>query len=325
MRDTRLSDSLGKNDRRQSARLVSVSGFIFPEATRNDPNFGKEDALTSTRVAAQVFYIKAVAHGLISEARDLQFDRYRMFSGPTTSGNYLRLILILVFFPALICRGEESAAGRWEGSVQIPERELKVVVDLAQQGNGGAWIGSIIIPGLNIKGAALSDIAVNGREITFAIKSALAADGAGPPKFKAQLAGDETLSGDFVQAGNSAPFRLMKIGPPQVELPPKSTNVSQEIEGEWKGEYELFGYARHVTVKLTNHSAAGAAAEFVVLGKKTNNLPVDLVTQEGDLLTINSHETGISYEGRLDRKAGEIKGTFTQGPIDLPLVLRRGQ
>jgi hypothetical protein len=237
----------------------------------------------------------------------------------------MRFVLTLLFCSTLLCQGEETAAGRWEGSVQIPERELKVIVDLAQQSGGGAWIGSIIIPGLDIKGATLSDIAVNGPEITFAIKSALAGDRVGQAKFKARLTTDDTLSGDFEQAGNSAPFRLAKIGSAQVELPPKSTTVSTEIEGEWKGEYELFGYTRHVTVRLTNRSADGATAEFVVVGKKTNNLPVDLVTQEGDLLTIDSHETGISYEGRLDRKAGEIKGTFTQGPIDLPLVLRRGQ
>src|SRR4029077_817123 len=104
-----------------------------------------------------------------------------------------------------------------------------------------------------------------------------------------------------------------------------STAIAKEIEGEWKGEYELFGYPRHVTIKLVNRAADGATAEFVVVGKKTNNLPVDLVTQEGDLLTIDSHETGINYEGRLDRKTNEIKGTFAQGPIELPLVLRRSQ
>jgi hypothetical protein len=230
----------------------------------------------------------------------------------------MRFALTFLFCSALFCQAQETAAGRWEGSVQIPDRELKVIVDLAQQSGGPAWIGSIIIPGLNIKGAALSEIAVDGPEVTFAIKSVLA-------KFKAHLTAEEMLSGDFVQAGNTAPFKLAKIGTAQVELPPQSTKVSKEIEGEWKGEYELFGYPRHVTVKLTNHSAEGAAVEFIVVGKKTNNLPIDLVTQEGDLLTIDSQDTGISYEGRFDRKSGDIKGTLTQGPIELPLVLRRGQ
>jgi hypothetical protein len=235
----------------------------------------------------------------------------------------MRLVLTFLIASVLICRAEESPSGRWEGSVQIPGRELKVIIDLASD-DRKIWIGSIIIPGLDIKGAALTDIALNESDVTFAIKSALGAQRVGPAKFKAHLTANGTLAGEFSQAGNTAPFTLEKTGPPQVELPPHSTAIAKELKGEWKGEYELFGYPRHVTIKLMNR-ADGATAEFVVVGKKTNNLPVDLVTQEGDALTIDSHETGISYEGRFNKEANEIKGTFNQPGIELPLVLRRSQ
>lgn len=69
----------------------------------------------------------------------------------------------------------------------------------------------------------------------------------------------------------------------------------------------------------------GAGVEFVIVGKKTNKVPVTLVTQEGDFLSIKSDELGITYEGRFRKEAGEIKGTFTQGPFELPLVMRRAQ
>jgi hypothetical protein len=206
--------------------------------------------------------------------------------------------------------------------VQIPGRELPLIVDLAH-GNAGAWTGSITIPGLNVKGALLTEIARKDSDISFAIEGVLAAPGATPAACKAQIVPNETLSGNFLQAGNSAPFTLQKTGPPQVELPPRSTPVAPELQGEWKGEYELFGYARKVTIKLTNRGAEGAAAEFVVVGKKVNNLPVDLVTQEGELLTIDSRQSGLSYEGRFQKD--EIKGTIIQGPLEVPLVLRRAQ
>jgi hypothetical protein len=235
----------------------------------------------------------------------------------------VRVALALLFVSMLICRADEPAIGHWEGSVKIPERELKAIVDLAQD-SGGAWIGSITIPGFDVKGAALTDIAVNGSDVTFAIKSALGAQRVGPAKFKAH-AKDATLTGEFIQAGNTAPFTLEKTGPPQVELPPQSTAIAKEFEGEWKGEYELFGYPRHVTIKLANHGTNGATAEFVIVGRKTNNLPVDLVTQEGDILTIDSHDNGISYEGRFRKGTGEIQGTVIQGPLEIPLVLRRAK
>ena len=107
-----------------------------------------------------------------------------------------------------------------------------------------------------------------------------------------------------------------------MEFPPPSTAIVKELEGEWQGEYELFGYTRKVTIKLTNRPTGGATAEFVVVGKKVNNLPVELVTQEGDFLTITS-PTGLGYEGRF--RNGEIKGAIIQGSIETPLLLQRAK
>jgi hypothetical protein len=236
----------------------------------------------------------------------------------------MRLVATLLFASALLCDGAEIAAGRWEGSIQIPERELKVIVDLAQD-KAGAWIGSIIVPGLEIKGTPLTDIVVKESEAAFAIKNALAGQQIAAARFQARLNAKGALAGDFLQGGNTAPFALEKTGPPQVELPPQSSAVAKELEGEWIGEYELLGYPRHVTIRLTNHAGGGVTTEFVVVGKKTTNLPVDLVTQQEDFIRIESHETGINYEGRFRKEAGEIKGTFEQGPLEIPLVLHRAK
>ncbi len=232
----------------------------------------------------------------------------------------MRLLAAIFFASAVLCQAAESAAGRWEGSAQIPGGELKLIVDLSEE-SGKGWIGSIIVPGFGVKGAPLGDIALKESEFVFAIKGAFG----GQAKFKAHLSADGHLVGDFMQGANTAPFVLEKTGPPQVELPPRSTAVSKELEGEWKGEYELNGYARHVTMKFANRGPDGAGVEFVIAGKKTNNVPVSLVTQEGDFLSIKSDEFGITYEGRFRKEAAEIKGVFTQGPFELPLVMRRAQ
>jgi hypothetical protein len=234
----------------------------------------------------------------------------------------LRLLAAIFFASTVLCQAAESGAGRWEGSAQIPGGALQLIVDLSEE-SGKGWIGSIIVPGFGVKGAPLADIAVKNSELAFAIKSALGGERVGQAKFKAHLTADGHLAGDFMQGGNTAPFVLEKTGPPQVELPPRSTAVSKELEGEWKGEYELNGYPRHVTMKFAHGGADGAGVEFEIVGKKTNNVPVSLLTQEGDFLAIKSDEFGINYEGRFHKEAGEIKGTLTQGPFELPLVMRR--
>jgi hypothetical protein len=157
----------------------------------------------------------------------------------------------------------------------------------------------------------------------FAIKGALGNPRVGRAEIKAHLTADNHLAGDFKQGGNSAPFVLSKTGPPQVELPPRNTAVAKEVEGEWKGDYEMLGYARHATMKFSNRGAEGAALEFTIVGKKVNNVPVTLVTQDDDFVTVKSEEFAITFEGRFNKEAGEIKGTLSQGSLEAPLILRR--
>jgi hypothetical protein len=232
----------------------------------------------------------------------------------TAAGALVRLIMILIVAAALPCRAEDVVSGRWEGIAQIPDGELIVVVDVAQE--NGAWVGSIIIPGLGLKGMPLTDIKVQPPDVNFAVKGALGI------QLKLRRDANNKLAGNFEQAGNRAPAMLQKTGPPQVEYPPRNTPVAKELEGEWKGDYEMLGYTRHVSIKLANHSD-GATAEFVIVGRKDNVLPVDLVTQEGEMVTVDSHEMGFSFEGRL--KNGKLTGAVQQGVTETPLVLVRAK
>ena len=235
----------------------------------------------------------------------------------------MRLIALILFASVALSRAAETAAaGRWEGVAQIPGQELRLIVDLSQE-EGKGWIGSITVPGFGVKGAQLVDLHVRGGDLDFAIKGALGNERAGKAELKAHLTSDGHLAGNFNQGGNSAPFVLEKTGPAQVELPPKSTAVAKELEGEWKGDYEMMGYARHATMKFANRGAEGAALEFTVVGKKVNNVPVSLVTQDEDFVTVKSDEFGITFEGRFNKAAGELKGTISQGPLEAPLTLRR--
>lgn len=219
------------------------------------------------------------------------------------------------------CGAADDLAGRWQGTVQIPGLPVHATIDLDRD-KTGAWIGSIVIPELAVKNVELSAITQSGGAVTFSVKGALAAAPDQPAKFEARLAG-ATLSGSFTQAGNTAPFELQRVGAAQADLPPASTPVAKDLAGEWKGDYELMGYARHVTVRFASHGNAPGSAEFVIVGKKVNNLPVDLLTQDGDFLRIESHEIGINLDGRLRRDAGEIDAVYQQGPFDVPFVLRR--
>src|SRR5262249_8522283 len=184
------------------------------------------------------------------------------------SGSFLATTTAAVVFLALSIASTMAATpdaaseveGRWSGKVQIPGNELTLIVDLARKPN---WVGSATLPALNLTGAQLTEFEIHGADVSFGIH-AWTGPGIEPTKRKASLT-NKGLSGDFLQGGNTAPFNLEKIGPPQVEEPPRSTAVGKEFEGEWRGEYQLFGYSRKVTVKLQNHDSQAASAEFVIV------------------------------------------------------------
>src|ERR1043165_9338326 len=58
--------------------------------------------------------------------------------------------------------GSASPGGRWEGEARIPGAPLPLVLDLAPDASG-AWRGSVILPGLGVKGAPLAAVSVEAR------------------------------------------------------------------------------------------------------------------------------------------------------------------
>ena len=226
----------------------------------------------------------------------------------------MRTLIAIVLAAAALARAAETLEARWDGTVQIPGNELHVVIDLAK--NGDQWTGSAIVPGYGVKGAALTGIAVQGAAISFTLKGAL-----GEPKFSGRLNPDGSFAGDFLQSGNTASFRLVKSGPPQVDPPRLGTAVGKELEGEWQGDMLLYGNKVKATLKLANQATGAATAQFIVVGKRENILPVELVRQEGDWLVVDVPQYRMTFEARWRKDAKELTGTFAQGPMETPLVL----
>lgn len=229
------------------------------------------------------------------------------------------------FFVALAAASAAAAlaappAGRWVGEARIPGRDMPLVVDLAQDASG-AWTGSLTSPGFEIKGATLANLKVTGDSVSFDLGAVLS----GPPPdtpaaFTAKFAKD-AMTGQLRQAGHTAPFELHRAGEAQVDPPVRSTAVTPQLEGRWTGTYEMGGYPRNVTVDIANQPGSTAKIDFVVVGKMTTKLPIDLVAEKDGTLRVESNPYRIVYEGVIS--AGQIKGTLVQGPFEAPLVLRR--
>jgi hypothetical protein len=232
-----------------------------------------------------------------------------------------KILLLAVASTAALSTEAADPSGRWAGSLQLPGREVPIVIDLAKDPSG-EWAGSMIIPGFDVKGAPLGNVKVAGSEISFDAGDAL---GAAPNSatFSARVDEAAGMAGRFNQGGNSAAFALKRTGAAQVEAARRSTAVAQDTAGRWIGQFEMNGYPRHLTVDIANHSGAAASVDFVVVGKATTRVPIDFVSEEEGVLRLESSTYRITFEGRVQASEGRIVGTFENGPFEQPLTLRR--
>ena len=75
-------------------------------------------------------------------------------------------------------------AAHWEGAIQMPERELRIRLDLAKNSKG-EWTGSFSIPSMEIIDAPLTGISVKDTSVRFGL-------GLSSTSFDATLSQDST-------------------------------------------------------------------------------------------------------------------------------------
>jgi len=126
----------------------------------------------------------------------------------------LWVVAVLLAIPlttplALAAQEEESPtpAGHWEGAILVPGGELGIDVDLAVGESG--WQGDISIPVQATQDFGLSEVSVNGMEVSF-----LMAGVPGNPTFRGTMSDDgSTITGTFSQGGQNLDFRLTRSNP----------------------------------------------------------------------------------------------------------------
>ena len=232
-------------------------------------------------------------------------------------------IAALLGVPALVLAAGTAPEGRWEGVIRVPDRELRFVADFARD-RGGAWTGSITIPGLSVQGASLSPIEVSdaadcihhrqrARHLDArpgVVQRAARLDGA--HRRRAAAGGQRSRvrdAEDRIGAGRAA-----------------AAQHARERAG--RGRVGRRVRARRLSAPSDDHSCRTATTrarqhEFVIVGKQTTRLPVDFVGEDGHFVRVEAQAMGVTFEGRFDAQRDEIGGAITLGAVELPLTLRR--
>lgn len=104
--------------------------------------------------------------------------------------------------------------------------------------------------------------------------------------------------------------------------PVMAQNTDGSIEGNWLGTLDVGGMKMRLVLKVVK-SGSGYTAKLDSVDQGANDLPIDSITFDGGKVNFSAARLALSYEGRLDEKAGEISGTFKQGAASIPLVFHR--
>ena len=226
-------------------------------------------------------------------------------------------MIVVVSLHAPPASAQPTAAGHWEGAIQVPGQELQVWVDL--KGDGSKWEGTIGIPAQSLKGFPLSDISVQGDVVSFVMKNV-----PGEPAFKGTLSKDgKTISGDFSQGAGSAPFSLTRTGDAKSEVLPKSTPIDDSLVGTWEGPLDIQGKVLRLAFKLARQGDGTGGGTLISVDQGGVGIPIAAVIQEGTKVRLLTPTIVGAFEGEL--KGDELRGTWSQGPGSWPLVLKRSK
>jgi len=145
-------------------------------------------------------------------------------------------VSILSWSPVTWAQSQANAAGRWEGSLSLPGREMAMAIEL-EPDEKGAWSATMDLPDQGFKYFPLMDVAVEGSTVSFAMAAV-----PGVPVFKGALSDDgQTLSGSMSQAGQTFPFKLARTAVAKPEAPAASAPKDPPTSGfraAFIGEFE---------------------------------------------------------------------------------------
>jgi hypothetical protein len=209
-------------------------------------------------------------------------------------------------------------SGRWEGSIEAPERQVAIAIDLAKSGTGEF---TATFSGTDVTGLPLSNVAVNGTSVSFLLK----ANGGGT--FTGSVSADgQSMSGNFTtsEGGFTVPFTLNRTGAARIETL-KSARIGTELEGTWSGTLQVNGVALHVAIKLGNLPDGTSAGSIAVAEQGGLEIPVTTITQNAASVKLEVNIVGGVYAGALNPDGTELTGTWSQKGLSAPLNLKHEQ
>lgn len=103
-----------------------------------------------------------------------------------------------------------------------------------------------------------------------------------------------------------------------------SSLSAQNVAGDWLGAIKAGPAELNIALHITNEANGTLKATMDSIDQGAKGFPVDSITLAGTKLTFAVNIVQGSFEGTLNPAATLLTGTWTQGPVGVPLEFHRG-
>jgi hypothetical protein len=214
-----------------------------------------------------------------------------------------------------------GAGGHWEGAIQLPTTALQVRLDLMASAEAGTWRGTIDIPAQGLRSFALSEVLVEGTNVSFEMGGI-----PGKPKFSGRLTADGNgIAGEFKQAGQEFAFMLeRKAKVERAGETPTQGVKGTGLAGFWQGSLTPTPAVElRLLLEVTNLAAGGWGGVMVSLDQGGARMGVVGMTNAGATTRFAVPSVGGAFSGKLAEDGSELAGDWSQGGRSVAVVFKR--
>lgn len=206
----------------------------------------------------------------------------------------------------------QDIIGDWNGTLQVNGAELRLVLHLSKNSEGGlnATLDSI---DQNANGIPITSATLENSHLSLKIN---AVNGTYEGKVNADAS---EIDGTWNQ-GTALELNFHRGGVPAkpVAKPAKPT----DIDGDWLGTLDTGMGKLRLVLHIVN-TEDGLTATMDSLDQNAKGLPVTIITRSGGALKFEMKSIGGAYEGTIASDLTSITGTWSQAGNNFPLVLKR--
>ena len=218
------------------------------------------------------------------------------------------LISALLFAGALYAQAAD-VAGDWQGTLKAGGAELRLVLHIVKSADG-ALTATVDSVDQGANGIPIGPVTIADGMMRF---ESAAING----KYEGKLNADASaVEGTWTQ-GQPLPLTFKRAAKMQARKPGKPS----DIDGDWLGTLNTGGAKLRLVFHIVNMED-GLSATMDSVDQGAKGLPVSSITRTGDLLKLEIKVAGITYEGTVAKDHSAIEGTFVQGGMNVPLVLK---